>query len=153
LGGRGRGRQISEFEASLVYRVSSKTARAAQRNPVLEGWGFGGDLLEIHMVAFGRRTKFKVILGYIVSLRPAETLSQNKPNKTETAWDSVSRGRIKYTTSNIFLWIFRETMLSSHRKISEKLTFYKRNSYLLCISSQCRYRLAPLSSQGRGHSI
>jgi hypothetical protein len=27
----GRGRQISEFEASLVYRV---TARATQRNPV-----------------------------------------------------------------------------------------------------------------------
>jgi hypothetical protein len=30
----GRGRQISEFEASLVYRVSSRTARTAQRNPV-----------------------------------------------------------------------------------------------------------------------
>jgi hypothetical protein len=25
---------ISEFEASLVYRVSSRTARATQRNPV-----------------------------------------------------------------------------------------------------------------------
>jgi hypothetical protein len=31
---RGRGRQISEFEASLVYKVSSRTARATQRNPV-----------------------------------------------------------------------------------------------------------------------
>jgi hypothetical protein len=30
----GRGRRISEFEASLVYRVSSRTARAIQRNPV-----------------------------------------------------------------------------------------------------------------------
>jgi hypothetical protein len=30
----GRGRQISEFEASLVYRVSSRTARAIKRNPV-----------------------------------------------------------------------------------------------------------------------
>jgi hypothetical protein len=30
----GRGRQISEFEDSLVYRVSSRTARATQRNPV-----------------------------------------------------------------------------------------------------------------------
>jgi hypothetical protein len=29
-----RGRQISEFKASLVYRVSSSTARATQRNPV-----------------------------------------------------------------------------------------------------------------------
>jgi hypothetical protein len=30
----GRGRQISEFEATLVYRVSSRTSRAIQRNPV-----------------------------------------------------------------------------------------------------------------------
>ena len=30
----GRGRQISEFEASLVYKVSFWTARATQRNPV-----------------------------------------------------------------------------------------------------------------------
>jgi hypothetical protein len=29
----GRGRQISEFEASLVYKVSSRTARATQKNP------------------------------------------------------------------------------------------------------------------------
>jgi hypothetical protein len=28
------GRRISEFEASLVYRVSSRTARATQGNPV-----------------------------------------------------------------------------------------------------------------------
>jgi hypothetical protein len=31
-----RGRRISEFKASLVYKVSSRTARATQRNPVLE---------------------------------------------------------------------------------------------------------------------
>jgi hypothetical protein len=30
----GRGRQISDFEASGVYKVSSRTARATQRNPV-----------------------------------------------------------------------------------------------------------------------
>ena len=30
----GRHRWISEFEASLVYRVSSRTVRAIQRNPV-----------------------------------------------------------------------------------------------------------------------
>jgi hypothetical protein len=33
---RGRGRQISEFEASLVYKVSSRTARATQKNLVLK---------------------------------------------------------------------------------------------------------------------
>jgi hypothetical protein len=32
LGGSGRG--ISEFKANLVYKVSSRTARATQRNPV-----------------------------------------------------------------------------------------------------------------------
>jgi hypothetical protein len=32
----GRGRRISEFKASLVYRVSSRIARATQRNPVLK---------------------------------------------------------------------------------------------------------------------
>jgi hypothetical protein len=32
----GRGRRISEFEANLFYRVSSRTARATQRNPVLK---------------------------------------------------------------------------------------------------------------------
>jgi hypothetical protein len=30
----GRGRQISEFKASLVYKVSFRTARTIQRNPV-----------------------------------------------------------------------------------------------------------------------
>jgi hypothetical protein len=30
----GRDRQISEFEVSLVYKVSFRTARATQRNPV-----------------------------------------------------------------------------------------------------------------------
>jgi hypothetical protein len=31
---RGRVRRISEFKASLVYKVSSTTGRATQRNPV-----------------------------------------------------------------------------------------------------------------------
>jgi hypothetical protein len=30
----GRGRQISEFKANLGYRVSPRTAKATQRNPV-----------------------------------------------------------------------------------------------------------------------
>jgi hypothetical protein len=31
-----RGRRISEFKVILVYRVSSRTARTTQRNPVSE---------------------------------------------------------------------------------------------------------------------
>jgi hypothetical protein len=38
----GRGRWISEFEDSLVYSVSSRTARATQRNPVSKNRGGGG---------------------------------------------------------------------------------------------------------------
>jgi hypothetical protein len=34
----GRGRWISEFEASLVYTVSSRTARAIQRNHVSKNY-------------------------------------------------------------------------------------------------------------------
>jgi hypothetical protein len=30
----GGGRRISEFKGSLIYKVSSRTARATQRNPV-----------------------------------------------------------------------------------------------------------------------
>jgi hypothetical protein len=33
---KGRGRQISEFEASLIHRGSSETDRDTQRNSVLE---------------------------------------------------------------------------------------------------------------------
>jgi hypothetical protein len=32
----GRGRKISEFKASLIYRVSSRTDTARQRNNVLK---------------------------------------------------------------------------------------------------------------------
>jgi hypothetical protein len=32
----GRGRQISEFKASLVYKVSSRTTRAIPETPCLE---------------------------------------------------------------------------------------------------------------------
>jgi hypothetical protein len=32
----GRVRRISEFEASLIYRVSSRTAIATQRNPAMK---------------------------------------------------------------------------------------------------------------------
>jgi hypothetical protein len=33
---RQRAKNLCEFEASLVYKVSSRTARATQRNPVLK---------------------------------------------------------------------------------------------------------------------
>ena len=47
----GRGRQISESEASLVYRANSRTARAAQRSPVSKNkpdWSLLGNEREAH---------------------------------------------------------------------------------------------------------
>ena len=68
MGDRGRG--ISEFEASLVYRVYSRTARAIQRNPVSQKTKKQkrqGDLCEL-----------EASLGYISSSRTAQ-------------WDSTTR--------------------------------------------------------------
>jgi hypothetical protein len=52
----GRGRRISEFEASLVYKVSSRTARAIQRNPVLK---------KPKRKKKGKKKKKKVLCQYI----------------------------------------------------------------------------------------
>ena len=49
----GRGRQISEFRDSLVYRVSSRTARAIQKNPSGGGGGGGGDPKERNSMQSG----------------------------------------------------------------------------------------------------
>jgi hypothetical protein len=39
-----RGRQSSEFKASLVFRLSSRTARVTQKNPGPRKWGQGEDI-------------------------------------------------------------------------------------------------------------
>jgi hypothetical protein len=52
----GRGRCISEFKASLVYRVSFWTARATQRNPV-SGVVVGGTDRERWMRGLGVRSR------------------------------------------------------------------------------------------------
>jgi hypothetical protein len=55
----GRDRQISEFEASLIYRVSSRTARAIQKNPVLKNNNNNNNkpknCIEIIALLFSRR--------------------------------------------------------------------------------------------------
>jgi hypothetical protein len=78
----GRGRRISEFEASLVYKVSSRTARAITGKPCLEknkkqkhmenSWGFA-ILFEnlvvfrnIYFVAFHEAVFFTSLLSYSV---------------------------------------------------------------------------------------
>jgi hypothetical protein len=48
----GRGRWISVFEASLVYRVSSRTARAIQRNPVSKNKNKNKQKKELFLILF-----------------------------------------------------------------------------------------------------
>jgi hypothetical protein len=74
-----RGRWISEFEASLVYRVSSRTARAIQRNPVSKNKtkqnktnfsytsGLGYQLSNDSNVRTDRYSKMRMTLGNIKS--------------------------------------------------------------------------------------
>jgi hypothetical protein len=63
--GRGRGRRISEFEASLVYKVSSRTARAIQRNPVSKNKktkkqkNSRGHTLKLKSISKGRKEEMK----------------------------------------------------------------------------------------------
>ena len=74
----GRGRWISEFVASLVYRVTSRTARAVtQRNPVSKKSMSSG--LGVVVYAFGpnrgKRFCFKASVTYSVSSKPASATS------------------------------------------------------------------------------
>jgi hypothetical protein len=62
--GEDRGRRISEFKASLVYKVSSRTARATQRNPVSK------NKQNVVAHAFNPSTQ-EAEAGGFLSLRPA----------------------------------------------------------------------------------
>jgi hypothetical protein len=76
----GRGRWISEFEASLVYRVSSRTARATQRNPVLErkkkNWCLEVKLILFSFAVLSRNIEHNQpgLLYYLLSQKCSEVL-------------------------------------------------------------------------------
>jgi hypothetical protein len=68
-----RDRQISEFKASLVYKVSSRTARAIQRNPVSKNKNKNKNKNWLDMVAhsFNPSTREAEASGSLVSSRPS----------------------------------------------------------------------------------
>jgi len=70
----GRGRWISEFEASLVYSPSFRTARATQRNPV---WGGGEKKEERGVVCRG----FSSVVEHLPSKRKALGLVPSSEKK------------------------------------------------------------------------
>jgi hypothetical protein len=61
----GRGRWISEFEARLAYRVSSRTARAIQKNPVMKKQNKKGHVGCHYGPAFG---SFFFLITFFLSL-------------------------------------------------------------------------------------
>jgi hypothetical protein len=65
-----RGRQISEFKASLVYIVSSRTAQATQRNPV------------------SKQNKTKQNKTKQNKTKPKTNKKQNKTKKRREFWES-----------------------------------------------------------------
>jgi hypothetical protein len=65
----GRGRRISEFEANLVYRVSSRTAKATQRNPVSKKKKKRKKKKELKRGKEGPSSSFYSGLGYLAVAR------------------------------------------------------------------------------------
>jgi hypothetical protein len=75
----GRGRQISEFEASLVYRVSSRTARTTQRNPVSENKTKQNKKSECHLDMPSGHSR-TVVLNFVNALTLQDSsCSDNSP--------------------------------------------------------------------------
>jgi hypothetical protein len=74
----GRSRWISEFEASLVYRVSSRTARATQRNPFSKKPLKKKTETKIHIYFLSRtqllqiNTCFQTLLAFDITVNPSE---------------------------------------------------------------------------------
>jgi hypothetical protein len=88
----GRGRWISEFEASLVYRVSSRTARVTPRNPVSknkkqkeEEEGGGG---EAEAVAAAAKTYGLCLVAHNNNPRCSERQMQEDRATSRLAWIS-----------------------------------------------------------------
>jgi hypothetical protein len=78
----GRGRWISEFKTSLDYRVSSRTARATQRNPVWKKGSVGA--------CRGRQiSEFQASLVYSVPGLHRETLSRKTKQNQNRIYISI----------------------------------------------------------------
>ena len=61
----GTGRQISEFKASLLYKVSSRIARTTQRNPVSKNQNQKKKILEDKMIQkCKRKGKFLITFKF-----------------------------------------------------------------------------------------
>jgi len=97
-----RGRQVSELEASLVYRVSSRTARATQRNPVSKnqnlihfkkmwGWGFSS--------VVERLPRKRKALGSVPSSEKKNKKKKKKKKRKGKGWrdGSVVKSSVCYS--------------------------------------------------------
>jgi hypothetical protein len=105
--------QISEFEVSLVYKVSFRTAMATQRNPVSKnktkkGWGTHKDHLNVHPQPLWSQESMLTITAQGPSIvlnmhRPFKALKCRKQNET-----------LKCKELNTsYIWRFQHTSLNN----------------------------------------
>jgi hypothetical protein len=69
----GRGRQISEFEASLIYGVSSRTAKATQRNPIWKNKKKKTFIKNLKFQPFSVPDIYHICIGY--NIQPSKELN------------------------------------------------------------------------------
>jgi hypothetical protein len=83
----GRGRQISEFKASLVYKMSSRTARATQR---ILSQNKQTNKTKKQLIGIANFTYIKKITTHThtLSLSHQAHLNKNKQNQKTVNWHS-----------------------------------------------------------------
>jgi hypothetical protein len=114
-----RGRQISEFEASLVYKVSSKSARAIQRDPVSKN-------KQTNKQTNKQKTK---ITKTKTQKNKRQKNNKKTKNKKEYKERREQKERISFSNDIIKLSIF--SLLHTHIPVNLVYSF----SFLLMMSS------------------
>jgi hypothetical protein len=99
----GRGSQISEFKANLLYRVSSRTSRATQRNPV-SGKNKQKKTLKLGVVAHAfNPSTWEAEAGGFLSSRPAWS-TERVPGQPGLPRETLSRKTNKQKTLKLQVW-------------------------------------------------
>jgi hypothetical protein len=108
----GRGRQISEFKASLVYKVSSKTARATQRNTVLKNQKEKEKKKRFHYIflTFESSTDLETYLE-----QQQQTQNKTKQNKTKKKTKNNPSNCRVWMKASLCRWKSEKEIRGSHK--------------------------------------
>ena len=113
-----RGRRISELEASLVYRVSSRTARVTKRNPISKNKN--------------KQTKKDLFLPKGVSKRLKQIMS-DLPKTAQPGGSSSETKKPDFQLCSPLSCCFQKSRVSQNRK--------KRGGTLSLDSGKCSVRI------------